>query len=123
MQWIKEHKLIVGLIVTIVFVGMWFALSGSDAPEPLLSEDVATTPGSPTADSADKQLVGTLLTLRAVTLTGTIFADPAFMSLQDFGTTIVPEPIGRANPFAPLSSGAATTTRTSQSAQLFGPRR
>jgi hypothetical protein len=44
------------------------------------------------------------------------------MSLQDFGTTIVPEPVGRENPFAPLSL-QATATATLRDTQIFAPRR
>lgn len=122
MQWITQHKLIfAGVIVLLVF-GVWYGLSQSAAPAPLL---VTETPsGSPTVDSADQQLVSTLLTLRAVTLNGSIFNDPAFKVLQDFSTTIVPEPVGRDNPFAPLNSTAAAAVgqENPHAAQLFAPK-
>lgn len=111
MQWIKSHMLLfIGLVVVLVGV-LWYGLTQNAAPAPVLTTVSST--GSPTQESADQELVATLLTLRAVTLSGTIFQDPAFVTLRDFGTTIVAEPIGRQNPFAPLgvrTTGAATST-------------
>ncbi len=107
MDWIKKHVGLVAILVVVVVIGVWFGMSGGGVEaEPLLTTDVINDSGSPTEDTADRDLVETLLTLRAITLSGTIFNDPAFRSLQDFGTTIVPEPVGRSNPFAPLNSRA-----------------
>lgn len=106
MQWIMQHKLVVVIIVVIVVIGVGYGLSQGGAEEPLLTPEVVPT-GSPTADSTDQELVETLLALKAVTLTALIFEDPAFKSLKDLGQTIVPEPIGRENPFAPLSAPRA----------------
>ena len=47
--------------------------------------------------------MGVLLDLRAIRLDGQIFSDPAFQSLRDSSVDIVLEPIGRVNPFAPLT--------------------
>lgn len=112
MSWILQHKLIFIVAIVLVAGGVWFGLSSSAPPAPLLTTDTIKATGSPTEESADQELVGSLLSLRAVSLSGTIFADPAFTGLQDFGTPIVPEPVGRPNPFAPLqgtaSAGAGT---------------
>lgn len=114
MNWILQHKLIVIGAIIVLFVAVWYGLSSSGGAAPVLETGAVGNTGSPTADSADQQLVATLLSLRAVTLSGTIFTDPAFQSLKDFSTAITPEPIGRPNPFAPLSAdaGAGTTTST-----------
>lgn len=117
MNWILQHKLVL-IIATVVFVGgAWYSLSQSGSAAPLLATETVTVGGT-----ESQGLVGTLLALRAVTLSGTIFSEPAFVSLQDFGTTIVPEPVGRDNPFAPVSS-QATTTPTPRAAQIFAPHR
>lgn len=124
MRWILSHKLVFIIMIMIVGVGVWFGLNSSAPAAPLITTST-TSSGSPTEENADQQLIGTLLALRAVTLSGTIFADPAFTSLVDHGTTIVPEPVGRDNPFAPLVSSAKTTAATStpRGAQLFTPRK
>lgn len=112
---ILQHKLIAGIGTIVVLGGLWYGLTGSAAPSPILQTENATNNG-------DQELVTTLLTLRAVTLNGTIFSDPVFQSLQDFGVEITPEPVGRLNPFAPLAPTAAPTDQTTKSANIFSPR-
>ena len=93
----KNTILVVGLAAFVGIVG-WYVLKGSPASESLLvTENVAGAP-----NEEERDLVATLLQLKAVSLDGTIFSDPAFQSLVDYGIEIVPEPVGRANPFAPL---------------------
>jgi hypothetical protein len=109
MAWILQHKLVALGIVVLLVGGVFYGLMRDSTPEPLLTNEIVAT-GSPTSDSADQQLVESLLTLRAVSLSGTIFQDPAFRSLKDSGTGIVPEPIGRQNPFAPIGHATASTS-------------
>ncbi|MBI4133644.1 hypothetical protein HY478_03450 [Candidatus Uhrbacteria bacterium] len=99
-----------GIIVAII---VWLSLpTESSSPSLLVAEDALSE------SAVERGLVDTLLQLRSVSLSGTIFADPAFMNLRDFGSQIVPEPVGRTNPFAPLSA-RSTTTRGNT---LFAPR-
>ncbi|HEY4488753.1 MAG TPA: hypothetical protein VJB97_04510 [Candidatus Paceibacterota bacterium] len=112
MKWVLQHKILaLGLIVALI-LALWAGIGGGSAPVPLTSEDVELE-GGPVESTVDRELVETLLALRAVTLSGSIFQDIAFQSLKDFGTPIMPEPIGRENPFAPLSgrSGASSDAR------------
>lgn len=115
LELIFHHKIGVIVIATLIAVGSWFALSQGSTPASLLTTETAADNG------ADAELVGTLLALRAVKLDGTIFSDPAFVSLKDFSTEIIPEPIGRPNPFAPLTAAAAPTISTTKAAQIFAP--
>lgn len=102
-----KSLLIMGLAAFVGMVG-WYTLRGSASPDALLvTENVGT--GAP--NEAERDLVATLLQLRAIGLDGTIFSDPAFQSLVDYGIEIVPEPVGRENPFAPLP-GAQTAPNT-----------
>jgi hypothetical protein len=50
----------------------------------------------------------TLSNLRTIELDESIFQEPIFMSLSDFGVVIPPEAIGRRNPFAPISASAVS---------------
>ena len=105
----KYVVLILGSIVA-AFVA-WYILLRDPAPEQLLTTEDLTT-----ATEADKDVVETLLQLRAITLSGTIFSDPAFVALKDNGTQIVPEPVGRPNPFLPLPGMGATAAPRGSSA-------
>jgi hypothetical protein len=111
MGYILEHKFVAGIITVVILGALWYGLSNSGAQAPILQTE------APVSES-DKELVSTLLTLRAVQLNGTIFQDPVFQSLQDFTTEITPEPVGRPNPFAPLQIKA--TTNSTQRATIFG---
>lgn len=95
------------LIVVLVGAVLYGMTSGGGVVDDSLLTTEVIDSGSPSEDSADRELVESLLTLRAISLSGTIFNDPAFQKLQDFGTMIVPEPVGRANPFAPRGQEAA----------------
>ena len=116
MNFLSHHKTVLLIALGVaVGIGAWWGLSGS-AP----SNSLITTQGSSGATIADKSLVDTLLQLRSVSLGGSIFSDPAFMTLKDLGTQIVPEPVGRPNPFAPVPASAPGA---SEDAKLFAPRR
>jgi len=73
--------------------------------------------GAPlTASSADASVSGDLLvtlnSLNVIRLDDSIFKDPVFGSLSDFGTPL-PEPTpGRRNPFAPVGQGGSLGTST-----------
>lgn len=107
MSYLKNRTFLLIIAGIFLAIAMWYSFLRDKTPAPLIQSADLTR-----ATGADSDVVQTLLQLRAVSLSGTIFSEPAFMSLQDFGSQIVPEPVGRMNPFAPLSSSAAATTTT-----------
>lgn len=101
---ILKNKMVLLVLGGVLLAGfVWYSfLRDSGAPVLLQTQP---------ASAVDSDVVTILLQLRAVSLSGTIFTDPAFMSLLDFGSEIMPEPVGRPNPFAPLQgSGTAATS-------------
>lgn len=108
-NYVKTHKLFTGIGVLIIVAISWFALSGgnpsSSAENQLLgtSSLPASASGNATVAGVDRELQDTLDQVRAIQLNDPILSDPAFLSLQDFGQQIVPEPFGRPIPFAPIS--------------------
>jgi hypothetical protein len=111
------HKILLVVLAILVAAGVWFGLTSSSTSEgdSLLSSEVVSTGGP------EQELVSTLLALRAVKLEGAIFSDPAFMSLKDYSTQIVPEAVGRPNPFAPLITNAPQQSAGIQNAPNFAP--
>lgn len=49
-----------------------------------------------------REVLSLLTELRAINLDDSLFRRSDFMSLQDFGVEISPDPVGRRNPFAPI---------------------
>lgn len=109
---ILRNKFVIGAIVLVVLFGAWYGLTSSSAPASVL------TSASPDASPGDQDIVATLVQLQAITLSGTIFSNPAYQSLQDDTVSIQSEPVGRSDPFAPTSY-SAPVTGSAQSAQIF----
>jgi hypothetical protein len=108
MDFLKQNKMPIGLGVLLLLgaVVYFMYFSGSSAPASL-------TTSSPDAALSQNLLV-TLQNLHTIKLDNTIFSQPAFQSLTDFGVVIPKQEPGRRNPFAPLGStgssqGAAGT--------------
>jgi hypothetical protein len=112
---LMRNKFVLLIIVMVVVAGAWYGLSSSSAPA---STGALTSAGVDT--SGDSDIVNTLLSLQAITLSGTIFSDPAYPTLKDFTTAIVPVPAGRPNPFAPISTNVAASG-AAKSAAIFKP--
>lgn len=102
----KNKTTVLGLVVLVVLAWGYFTYFGGSSSAPL------------TAVPSDAAISGDLLTvlgsLHTIKLDNSIFTDPVFLSLSDFGTTIPPQTPGRSDPFAPIGavslSGAGTTT-------------
>lgn len=105
---IFSNKIVVLILAGIVVAGVvWFSFLRDRGNTPLLQTQDMTAGGA-----VDSDVVAILLELRSVSLSGTIFSDPAFASLQDFGSPIVQEPVGRSNPFAPLENRSVQNIST-----------
>ena len=108
---LKNKTVLIGVAIVLLFVG-WYVFSSGPVPTTLSS-----TP-TPDAGPGD-DIVRTLVSLKTITLSATIFSDPSFASLQDITTAIMPESQGRLDPFAPLTSSVAPTPQTTSGAIIF----
>ncbi len=97
MNFIKKNLLFI-LGAVIVLGGLFYYMSNSGAPTPLLTSSASSN--SPVT----QQLLVSLSSLHTITLDNAIFSDPVFVSLTDFGVQIAPENVGRGNPFAPFGT-------------------
>ena len=104
MDFLKKNKMSIGgAIVFILAIYVYFAFFSSSTA-PLTATDASS--------SVSSDLLVTLNSLHTIKLDNTIFTDPLFVSLSDFGVTIPPQQSGRGNPFAPLGKGGAVSTTT-----------
>lgn len=101
----KNVMAIAGGIAILLLIYVYLAFfSGGSSTDSLTASDS----GSPLSTD----ILVTLQSIHSITLDNSIFTDPVFVSLSDFGTPIASQPVGRRNPFAALgaSSSASTTT-------------
>lgn len=64
-----------------------------------------------TTSPVSQEILATLGNLRTIKLDNSIFSDPLFISLSDFGVNIPPAAAGRRNPFAPVGQNGPTPTQ------------
>ena len=97
---LKKYKNIILIVVLVGIAGVgyrvFFGVDGIDASL-LISERTSSVP-----DDVGQDLLALLRTLRDIQLDNSIFSDPVFQSLEDLSQELVPEPVGRNNPFAPI---------------------
>jgi len=107
MDILKENKAVLIIVVIIIALLAFYGMSnGSGTSNSLISSTNART------DTVvnDRELLQLLTDMRKINLEGHIFESPAYTSLQDFSRSIVPEPVGRQDPFAPLPKTEITVT-------------
>ncbi len=101
MAFIKKN-LVAIIIFTVAAALLYYFYSSSGSSTELLTNTSATQ--SPIS----QEVLTTLGNLRTIKLDSSIFNDPLFASLSDFGVTIPPAAAGRRNPFAPVGQGGAS---------------
>lgn len=98
----KNNKIILlVLLIIVAFAGYRFVFK-KDASSG--SSDLAVDSGADAGGQTviGKDLIVTLFKLKSLTLDDTFFRDPIFNSLNDFSVPIVPQEVGRNNPFSPI---------------------
>lgn len=106
MDFFKKNKMAIGggvALLLLIYVYLTYFSGGSSS---------ASLTASDSASPLSADILVTLQSIHSITLDNSIFTDPAFISLSDFGVIIPPENIGRRNPFAPLGASTSTTTST-----------
>jgi hypothetical protein len=101
-----QNFIMVGVVVVAAFIGYSYFFTGKE--EPVLEKQAVTGIKNP----VDQELIALLLQLRGIKLDDGIFSDPVFLSLQDFSQELVPEPVGRVNPFSAYGAGSDKETKT-----------
>jgi hypothetical protein len=101
----KLIKYALGALVVALGFYAWTSFGGSASSGELLSAE---------EPSQSQELLVALSGLKEIVLDTSLFTDPIFLSLTDYGVELPQEVAGRRNPFAPVgqdSGSAATTTQ------------
>lgn len=109
---ISSHKKLIIIIVAVVLLFIGYAAFGPTGDDPTgeLTRQNTTGVTGTAADpnSPGRQFVSQLLAIQNIHYNLELFKDPAYMFLQDYSRELVPQNVGRENPFAPLSSGSGS---------------
>ncbi len=106
MNILKENKGILIVVIIVIALLVWYSMSNqSDSSSDRI---LSTTSSEHLVD--DRELLQILTNMEKIRLDGRIFESDVYLSLQDFSRSIVPEPIGRPDPFAPLEAIEVTIT-------------
>lgn len=110
---VLQNKRVLALIAAFALVVFSLLVFGGGGGR----DTVSSSPAAPylsvaPAASADavvgQDLLAALALLKTIQLDTSIFTDPIFKSLSDWGKKIPPQPVGRRNPFAPLGAKPST---------------
>jgi hypothetical protein len=63
--------------------------------------------GSSSAQVIGAQILSMLAQIKTISLDGSVLHDSRFAALRDLSPALVPQPVGRRNPFAPIGVGGA----------------
>jgi hypothetical protein len=115
LTFIKQNKLL-SIVAALFIFGITFytftSSGGNSGSSALLNtSDVSNS-------AASQQLLVTLANLHTIRLDGTIFNDPVYLSLTDYGVVIAPENVGRRNPFVPFSGTSTPQVNLGTSATV-----
>jgi hypothetical protein len=100
MDFLKQNKVAIGVGVLLI-VGLFVYMTYFS------SSPAATLTASDSSTTISQNLLITLQNLHTIKLDNSIFSDPSFQSLTDFGVTIPAESVGRRDPFLPLSGSTS----------------
>jgi hypothetical protein len=95
----RRNMSVAALIIVLFGAGVYF-LSGKGGGEVTTTE---TLPGS----TSEVTFLGLASELDTVSFNNAIFTDQRFLVLQDIHTGVIPEQVGRTDPFAPLAGVAS----------------
>lgn len=135
----KIKKIIIILVIVVLaFVAyQYFFTKDAPAPTTALSSSKTTTTATTapktttttasgvatdtTSTKKDTQFLSTLLNISKIKVDATIFASPAFNSLDDNNVQIRnEEAVGRTNPFAPLEGAQSTINTNTSTDKILG---
>ena len=105
MQSTSKIPAIIGILLVVCAVGYYF-YSTSNAPVSSDSSLTLTTTTSGGNGEVGSDVLSLLSEIKGLNIDTSFFQTPVYESLTDFSVTIPSEPVGKSNPFEPLTGSA-----------------
>lgn len=103
----KGFKITIAIVLVLMVIFGYWQYSSKNKTSDENKNDVQ----APQKSDEESKIISTLERLRKVEINTDFFNDNVLKSLSDFSHELIPEPIGRMNPFLPVESSATTTGR------------
>ena len=94
----QNNKLYAILLVVIIIAFAWYFFFREKPSQDLALLELESGPSSATTF----EILSTLNQVRNLKIDSEFFRSQAYQSLVDYNVEIIPQPIGRQNPFAPI---------------------
>lgn len=111
---ISKYK---NIIIIAAIIGIGLIAYSFLRPDPTAESLLETTQRQDSAQVLGDEITAAINQINSLKLDRSVLDDPIVLNLIDHSKPIIPEPIGRNNPFAPINSdgnsSSATTTPTS----------
>lgn len=96
-------NILIGLIIVVVLFAA-YKLLVSKKEEPKTSLTTSSTVGVESRDTfTTMEAASTLQKIKSIEIDTSLFSGEVFKSLKDFRVEVLPVPVGRDNPFAPVN--------------------
>lgn len=103
----KNKVILIILLVILAFFGYRFMFKkGASSGKSDLAVDSGT--GASGQSAIGRDLIVTISKLKSLNLDDALFKDPIFNNLSDFSVPLIPQEVGRSNPFSPIGGSANT---------------
>lgn len=95
---LTKNILIGSVVLVLVFASYKLLIKKEDQT----GAGLVSTPAAVTSTSATREAATTLQKIKRIEVDTGIFSETSFVSLTDYRVEILPEAVGRDNPFAPV---------------------
>ncbi len=106
----QKYKKGILIAIAVILLFVVYTVFFKKEAEPVLS----TTSGARGLSAENNELISLLSELRSIRLEKNIFNNSVLLSLFDFSVVLIPEPVSRPNPFAPIGSEGAVPQTQNQ---------
>lgn len=101
----QKYKKIIIVAAALVVLFVVYTVFFKKDEEPVISR---TSSAGQALSAENNELITLLSQLRSIDLDRGIFSNAVYLSLFDFSVVLIPEPVSRPNPFAPIGSEGVT---------------
>jgi hypothetical protein len=109
------------IIIVFVIIALGLIAYSFLRPDPTVESLLETTERQDGAQVLGDEITSAIGQINSLKLDRAIFDDPILKRLIDHSKPILPEPVGRKNPFAPIGvSGETTTSASTKTATSTG---